>query len=124
MANGIKIDRDSFKMVVPAFVMWMDRTYPNLSGALAIKQTAEGVKFEYRSFDGQHLSDQDKAIIRRKWETCMKEAHEKQQEAESIPNLAAQAIASIQGGYYGDAIVQLVDLMQQSRCTCSQSEEF
>lgn len=126
--KGIRITRDSYRAVVPAFVMWLDKTYPHLTGLISIEWEGKGEpKFAYRSFDGQKLSPQDKELIKHAWKRCMEKAHylmstKEVKDDAPLPKKAQQAIASIQGGYYSDAVRCLLHLMEDRIGRCIEDE--
>jgi len=118
--QGITITRESFHKVVPAFVMWLDQTYPHLHGRLTIEEKEGKTVFAYESLDGQKLSDQDKAIIRKKWELEMERAKHPEPEDHIHPALA-QVIADIEGGYIVAAAHALIEFLAQ--LTAEKQEE-
>lgn len=113
---GVKINKDSFANVVSSFVIWMDKTYPHLNGALTV-QVDKGVPtFKYEPLDGIKLSPADKALIRAQWEKCMKQkctCDKPCGDPEKLPDQAIQAIAKIEGGYYSEAIRCLLNLIDE-----------
>jgi predicted secreted Zn-dependent protease len=113
--RGIKIivgEGITYKMAMSDFFLWMDRTYPHCSGQLIVTQVDNNIRFEYTAFDDRsNLSDQDKALIKKKWALVMN----KMNQHNEVDKRLVQAIAYIEGGYIVAAINELACYLQEKK---------
>lgn len=117
--KGIRIKNTAFNILPSAFVLWLDRTYPNTSGDLSIHKKGDDFVFKYRGDDfHQALTNFDRLLIRQSFLNFYNRRNDRQKDIEWEDNV----VKYVRGGEYQRALEMLRDKILEAKK--DEGEEF